>query len=97
MTAIGGDARITFAYSEKQGGHAFAELNIGNTNVNRLLRLIQRRFNDYEIDKLNYRTDSSGQKWLNLDWWASYPGGKYMQFDKCTIFYPTKNYYTNGE
>jgi len=97
MTAVGGDARITFAYSKTQGGHAFAELNIGNTNINQLLSQIQRQFNDYEIDKLYYRTDSSGNKWLNLDWWASYPGGKYMKFEKNIIFYPSKNRYTNGE
>ncbi len=92
MTAIGGDARITFAYS-KQGGHAFAELNIGNADINKLLKQIRKRFSDYEIDRLYYRTDSSGNKWLNLDWWASYPGGKYMEFDKSIIFYPSKNYY----
>lgn len=96
MTAIGGDARIVFAYN-KHDGHAFCELNIGNANINQLLSQIQQQFNDYEIDKLNYRTDSSGNKWLNLDWWASYPGGKYMKFEKSVIFYPSENRYTNGE
>lgn len=97
MTAIGGEARIVFAYNKNQGGHAFCELNTGNANMSRLLHQIQQIFNDYEIDKLYYRTDSLGNKWLNLDWWASYPGGKYMDFDKSTIFYPSKNYYENGE
>lgn len=93
MTAVGGEARIVFAYNKRQGGHAFAELNIGNANLNQLHKKIQLQFSDYEIDRLYYRTDSSGSKWLNLDWWASYPGGKYMDFDKSTIFYPSKNYY----
>lgn len=87
VTAIGGEARIVFAYNDRSG-HAFTELNITGANLNELKRKIQSRFHDYVINEICYRTDNNGNKWLNLDWWASYPGGKYMNFNRSQIFYP---------
>ena len=92
ITAIGGKARIVFAYND-HFGHAFAELNITSANLNELKGKIQSRFHDYVINDIFYRTDSKGNKWLNLDWWASYPGGKYMNFNKSQIFYPYEKTY----
>jgi len=91
ITAIGGEARITFAW--KRGmGHAFAEVNIGQIDMEIFSETISRRYSEYDIDKLMCRKDEDGV-WLNLDWWAAYPGGKYMDYDAQIIFYPDNGQY----
>lgn len=34
-----------------------------------------------KIDKVNYHTDNNGNIWLNMDYTAKYPGGKFMSSD----------------
>lgn len=87
VTAIGGEARLVFAWNQNSG-HAFTELNIYDTNTEKLLRNMRELYPGYSISNLHYRLDSKGNKWLNLDWWARYPGGKYMNFNKSIVFYP---------
>jgi len=85
ITAIGGKARINFAYS-KYGGHAFTEVDISEMPDSKLLRTVQRKFGDYSIPDLKCRKDARGQ-WLNLDWWVKHPGGKYYEYERIKEFY----------
>lgn len=93
IEAIGGKCRITFAWNENFG-HAFTEVDISGLGKSEISRAISRRFNDYKVGNLNYRSDSEGE-WLNLDWWAAYPGGEYMDYDQYVIFYPSEDRYSN--
>lgn len=91
IMSIGGEARITFAWDDRSG-HAFTEVNLNNFNINEVTRTIRNKFYDFEIPRLFMRTDIYGS-WLNLDWWAAYPGGNYFNFNRSVIFYPDKNRY----
>ncbi len=91
ISAIGGDSRLIFAWGPI-GGHAFAEVDITNFNMKNVKSIILRKFYDYEISGINYQIDADGNKWLNLDWWAAYPGGKYMSYDQYMIFYPRQDH-----
>jgi transglutaminase-like putative cysteine protease len=90
ITAVGGDARIILAWGPS-GGHAFAEVDITNMDSKEVQRAIIGRFNEYEISSIHYQVDPEGNKWLNLDWWAAHPGGKYLDYDTYMIFYPRQN------
>jgi hypothetical protein len=84
ILSIGGEARINYAYGQN-GGHAFAEVNIGNTQIE---EYISKRYrNVYDNDGIWTRTDKSGNNWLNLDWFAMHPGGKYFDYTHGTTFY----------
>ena len=91
ISAIGGDARLIFAWGP-MGGHAFAEVDITNFNMKEVKSIILRKFYDYEISSIHYNIDAVGNKWLNLDWWAAHPGGKYLPFNQYMIFYPRQNH-----
>ena len=91
ITSIGGDARLVFAWGSF-GGHAFAEVDLTNFNLEEIKRIIMRSFYNYEIKTIFYQEDADGNKWLNLDWWAAFPGGKYLPYDKYMVFYPRQNY-----
>lgn len=104
ITAIGGNTRVSLAYNAT-AGHAFTEVYIGKVSegapqaalqsINRHYRgLFYSLFGIRAIDTVWYRQDSGGGAWLNLDWWSKYPGGKYFDFTRCTIFYPLEDRYT---
>jgi hypothetical protein len=84
VLSIGGNARINTAQSS-EGGHAFCEVNISKMDENDVLNAIKQVIPNANIDMLCTNSDDSG-KWLNLDWWASYPGGKYFKYDTRTIY-----------
>ncbi|MBK7572688.1 MAG: transglutaminase domain-containing protein [Bacteroidetes bacterium] len=80
ITAIGGEARISFAWkkipdSDTYFGHAFTEVDIVTIPPETLVNTMIARFGEFNIDKINYDHDDKGV-WLNLDWWAAYPGWK---------------------
>jgi transglutaminase-like putative cysteine protease len=92
ILAIGGEARINFAEGT-EGGHAFTEVNIGNETFTNFEEYILRRYNlQNESSLLWVREDKEGNKWLNLDWWANRPGGKYFDFTEGTSFYIIQKY-----
>lgn len=91
ILAIGGDARINFANDGKEG-HAFAEVNIGKTNLQQVKNYLTAR---YGCNQIWYQDDSNGDKWLNLDWQANYPGGKYWKYNQGKSFNIIKNIYTD--
>lgn len=73
ILSVGSEARINYAYGDN-GGHAFSELNIGNTDISEYIGI---RYSDAGNNGLWTRTDVAGNKWLNLDWVAEQPGGPY--------------------
>lgn len=92
ILAIGGNVRINIA-SNEQSCHAFCELNISNLKNSSdevmddddISSGIAEKFPNVNIDRLYYRVDNDG-KWLNLDWTASYPGGKYFNYSTCESY-----------
>jgi transglutaminase-like putative cysteine protease len=91
ILSIGGEARINFAY-DTTSGHAFTEVNIGKTNESKVQRYLKARYNDAQMW---HRKDSEGNLWLNLDWQAEYPGGKYWKYNHGTCFNIIRNIYEN--
>jgi len=92
ILSIGGEARINFAYGAN-GGHAFTEVNIGNTNTDDIENYISKRYKSvYSNDGIWSRTDEDNTKWINLDWFAKHPGGKYFEYNHGTTFYIIQQY-----
>ena len=89
ILSIGGEARISFAY-DASSGHAFAEVNIGKTNQSEVQRYLAARYNDAQMW---HRKDNEGNLWLNLDWQAQYPGGRYWKYNYGTSFNIIRNIY----
>ncbi|MBR0175869.1 MAG: transglutaminase domain-containing protein [Bacteroidales bacterium] len=92
ILAIGGEARISFAYKGSDG-HAFAEVNIGETPREDVENYLLARYGNME---LNHK-EEDGNWWLNLDWWGQYPGAKYWDYQKGTCFNIIKNIYKELE
>jgi transglutaminase-like putative cysteine protease len=89
VLAVGGEARINYAYGQ-DGGHAFTEVNIGNTEVDDYLT---KRYRDvYDGSGVWSRVDADGNRWLNLDWWGKHPGGRYFEYTQGTSFYILQEY-----
>lgn len=89
ILSIGGEARINFAYGQ-DGGHAFTEVNIGKTEIE---EYISKRYKKvYDHSGIWTRTDKDGNNWLNLDWFAKHPGGKYFDYTHGTTFYIIQEY-----
>ena len=59
----------------------------------RLDRREYTRYKDaYDGSGIWTRTDPEGNKWLNLDWFANHPGGKYFNYNHGTTFYILQDY-----
>jgi len=88
ILGIGGRVRINVAYND-DGGHAFTEVNVGDSNIDAIQAYINYRYKKRlkQKVKINYRVSSDGNKWLNLDWFSEYPGGKYFNFNHGTSYY----------
>lgn len=82
ISAIGGKARINFAYNHSNNsGHAYTEVFLADFNETTLREDIQSRFPDYNVTDLKTSKGVFGT-WLNLDWTAAYPGGPYFEADE---------------
>jgi hypothetical protein len=89
ILSIGGEARINYAHNSISG-HAFTEVNLGVTNMNEVQNYLKKR---YEIsNNIFSRQDKDNKSWLNLDWFANYPGGKYFEYSSGATFYIIQNY-----
>lgn len=86
IIAIGGHPCINVGYNPN-GGHAFTEVDIAGWDENKVLKQIKKRFPAYNISSLATRRDGK-HLWLNLDWQASYPGGKYYDCSSGRDSYP---------
>ncbi|EAZ94460.1 hypothetical protein FBBAL38_12220 [Flavobacteria bacterium BAL38] len=76
IKAIGGTPRIIHT-----GGHLYPEMLIGNKNdLEYAIYLIKEVLfiNESENQEIHYHIDERGQIWLNLDYTATYPGGRFM-------------------
>ena len=76
IKAIGGTPRIIHT-----GGHLYPEMLIGNKNdLETAIYLIKEELFTQEShnQQIHYHIDERGQIWLNLDYTATYPGGKFM-------------------
>lgn len=92
ILAVGGEARISFAYNEKDG-HAFTEVNMGTTSRNLVKNYLSARYGNVG---LNYK-EEDGNWWLNLDWSGQYPGAKYWDYERGTCFNIIRNIYKELE
>lgn len=92
ILSIGGEARINYAYSSNSA-HAFTEVNLGRAEISQSEYYISMRYKKvYKNDGIWSRTDGSGNKWLNLDWFAKHPGGQYFDYNNGTTFYIIQQY-----
>lgn len=76
IRAIGGSARIIHT-----GGHLYPEMLIGDKNdLESAIFFIKELYFVTESNRqqIHYHIDERGQIWLNLDYTATYPGGKFM-------------------
>ena len=88
IMAIGGEARISYAYKGKKG-HAFTEVNLGNTPQEIITNYLSKR---YKLKLVNGKKDKSGNWWVNLDWFAGCPGGPYFKYSHGQRFYVLQNF-----
>jgi tetratricopeptide (TPR) repeat protein len=90
VESIGGTTRIIFAQNKTIGGHAYAEVYLGNLNnqnsqVDEIINWLKQKFN---TDKIYTHIDTDSKEvWLNLDWGTdekgtAHPGGPFYQGDK---------------
>lgn len=97
VQAIGGTSRVVTA-SDEQGNnrHAYAEVYLGTSqeSAQNATDYICRRYScGRNALWTHHETDSSGvtRYWLNLDWWANYPGGPYRFDTDKKFYYPLGN------
>jgi hypothetical protein len=86
IKAIGGTPRLV--YTE---GHIYPEILIGNKrDFEQISSLIRKKLFPGESSNrtIHYHRDASGDIWLNLDYTAGYPGGKFMNSEVIEALYP---------
>ncbi|MGV8126211.1 MAG: tetratricopeptide repeat protein [Methanothrix sp.] len=95
VESIGGTARIIFAQNQTIGGHAYAEVYLGNISdqndqVEDIIGWLKQKFN---TDKIFTHIDTDTKDvWLNLDWGPdekgiAHPGGPFFQGDRHIVVY----------
>jgi hypothetical protein len=86
IKSIGGTPRLV--YTE---GHIYPEILIGNKkDFEQISSLIRKKLFPEECNgrTIHYHKDASGDIWLNLDYTAGYPGGRFMNSDVIEALYP---------
>jgi len=86
IKSIGGTPRLV--YTE---GHIYPEILIGNKkDFEQMSSLIRKKLFPQECGgrTIHYHKDASGDIWLNLDYTAGYPGGKFMGSEVIEALYP---------
>lgn len=98
IEAIGGRTRIVFAQNSV-GGHAYTEVRISQNEeeakelIKSLGDYINTMYGQILRSTYNYRKDTDGTIWLNLDWDGPSPGANYFSADKEVIFDTLSNRY----
>jgi hypothetical protein len=87
LMAVGGEVRFNKAYRSEQA-HAYIEVNVGRQSLDEITAYLQQRYQLPSKNRIQYRTDESGNHWLNLDWGIPHPGGPYFDSDYGIRFYP---------
>lgn len=86
IKSIGGIPRLVYTK-----GHIYPEILVGDRRDFEVLSsLIRKKLFPEEVAgrTLHYHKDPSGEIWLNLDYTAGYPGGKFMGSDVIEALYP---------
>ncbi|MFI5188143.1 MAG: hypothetical protein ACHQF0_15535 [Chitinophagales bacterium] len=86
IKAIGGTPRLVYT-----DGHIYPELLIGSKkDFEHICKLIHEElFTDESNGRtIHYHQDEKGNTWINLDYTASYPGGKFMGDEVIECIYP---------
>jgi hypothetical protein len=86
VKAIGGTPRLVYT-----DGHIYPEILIGDKeDLRRVSRLIREKLFPNESNEMpiHYHEDKNGNVWLNLDYTASYPGGRFMGDEVIECIYP---------
>lgn len=87
LMAVGGDIRINYAFNDTSG-HAFVEANLGEIMLEDIESYLKNRYDLPSSVELQTRKDpSSRNTWLNMDWFAKHPGGKYFPYNRGYRFY----------
>lgn len=95
VESIGGSTRIIFSQNKTMGGHAYAEVYLGqlntqNSQVEAVLDWLKQK---YDTDKIYTHIDTDTKDvWLNLDWSADHPGGPFYQGDKHIVLFIRDRY-----
>jgi len=93
VESVGGTTRIILARNNSTGGHAFAEVYLGQLDAknSRVTEVINWLKQNYNIDKIYSHIDTDTKNvWLNLDWGAdekgnAHPGGPFFLGDKYMV------------
>jgi len=86
IKAIGGTPRLVYT-----NGHIYPELLIGGKkDLEHMGKLIHEKLFSEESRgrTIHYHKDEEGKIWINLDYTAGYPGGKFMGNDVIECIYP---------
>jgi hypothetical protein len=86
IKAIGGTPRLVYT-----NGHIYPELLIGSKkDLEHMGKLIHEKLFPEESrgHTIHYHKDEEGKMWINLDYTAGYPGGKFMGNDVIECIYP---------
>lgn len=86
LKTIGATPRLVYTT-----GHIYPEILVGDVNdLERVNYMINRSLfpNEVEGQEIHYHKDDKGMIWLNLDYTASYPGGKFFAEPVLGILYP---------
>jgi hypothetical protein len=86
VKAIGGKPRLVYT-----NGHIYPELLIGTKkDLDHMSKLIHEKLFPKESNHrtIHYHKDEQGNIWLNLDYTAGYPGGKFMGDEVIECIYP---------
>jgi len=88
LMSIGGDIRINYAYNDTSG-HTFVEANLDGRVKSKVLRYLKDRYGLNSLSDVEVRVDPvSKNVWLNMDWFATHPGGQYFPYTNGQRFYP---------
>ena len=99
IIAIGGSSRIIVAHDSNNDGHAYAEVYMSDneSDIDSLIKSISRRYGGKTIHYHTYKYEGKTEYWLNLDWTASHPGGKFFEHTgKMLVIKSDGSYYRSG-
>jgi hypothetical protein len=97
LAAVGGRTRIVYAVGE-DGIHAYAEVKVPVDEEtlafieSRYRGNIERLLGINRIESIHSHRGTGDERWLNLDWSARHPGGRYFDSFYHIIIYPSGHF-----
>jgi WD40 repeat protein len=83
INSLGGSTRIILASNATNAeGHAYCEVYLGEENDSQVTDLINWTKLEYNLKEVPGLNKIGNEVWMNLDWWADYPGGPYFEGDR---------------